>query len=70
MFLSAEGIERDGNVEIGVALNPAGDRLVAGGKVTAVRPSPDGLLVDCDVWPARDGTEAVLAGAATVLMSG
>ncbi|MXV90263.1 MAG: MaoC family dehydratase [Acidimicrobiia bacterium] len=48
----------------------AEDRLVAGGKVTAVRPSPDGRLVDCDVWLARDGTEPVLAGTATVLLPG
>ena len=47
----------------------AGDRLVAGGKVTAVRPSPEGQLVDCDVWLARDGTEPVLAGTATVLLT-
>lgn len=47
----------------------AEDRLVAGGKVTAVRPSPEGSLVDCDVWLARDGTEPVLAGAATVLLT-
>jgi acyl dehydratase len=47
----------------------AGDRLVAGGKVTAVRPGPGGRLVDCDVWLARDGTEPVLAGTATVLLS-
>ena len=47
----------------------ADDRLVAGGKVTAVRPSAEGQLVDCDVWLARDGTEAVLAGTATVLLT-
>ena len=47
----------------------AGDRLVAGGKVTAVRPSAEGLLVDCDVWLARDGNQAVLAGTATVLLT-
>lgn len=46
----------------------AGDRLVAGGKVTAVRQAPEGRLVDCDVWLARDGTEAVLTGTATVLL--
>ena len=46
----------------------AEDRLVAGGKVTAVRQAPEGRLVDCDVWLARDGTEAVLAGTATVLL--
>ena len=48
----------------------AEDRLVAGGKVTGVRPSPEGQLVDCDVWLARNGTEAVLAGTATVLIPG
>ena len=46
----------------------AGDRLVAGGKVTAVHQVPEGQLVDCDVWLARDGAEAVLAGIATVLL--
>ena len=46
----------------------AGDRLVVGGSVTAVRPDPEGRLVDCDVWLARDGTEAVLTGTATVLL--
>ena len=45
----------------------AEDRLVAGGKITGVRPSPEGQLVDCEVWLARNGTEAVLAGTATVL---
>ena len=47
----------------------AGDRLVAGGKVTAVRQAPEGQLVDCEVWLARDGTEAVLVGTATVLLT-
>lgn len=45
----------------------AGDRLVASGRVTEVRPAPEGWLVDCEVWLARDGTEAVLTGTATVL---
>ncbi len=35
----------------------AGDRLVAGGTVTAVRPSPEGRLVDCEVWLARDDSQ-------------
>lgn len=48
----------------------AEDRLVAGGKVTGVRPGSGGRLVDCDVWLARNGTEAVLAGTATVLVPG
>ncbi|MCY3578575.1 MAG: MaoC/PaaZ C-terminal domain-containing protein [bacterium] len=41
----------------------AGDRLEAGGTVTAV--GDDGY-VDCDVWLARDGTHPVLAGTATL----
>ena len=44
----------------------AGDRLVAGGKVTALRHEAEGAFVDCEVWLAKDGTEAVLAGVATV----
>lgn len=48
----------------------AGDRLVAGGRVTGVRPGASGQLVDCDVWLARNGSEAVLAGTATVLIPG
>lgn len=46
----------------------AEDRLVAGGKVTGVRPDSGGQLVDCEVWLARNGTETVLAGTATVLL--
>ena len=41
----------------------AGDRLEAGGTVTAV--GDDGT-VECDVWLARDGTHPVLAGTATL----
>ncbi|MCY3633599.1 MAG: MaoC/PaaZ C-terminal domain-containing protein [bacterium] len=41
----------------------AGDRLEAGGTVTAV--GDDGSI-DCDVWLARDGTHPVLAGTATL----
>ena len=48
----------------------AEDRLVAGGTVTAVQRVPEGRLVDCDVWLARDGTEPVLSGTATVLLPG
>lgn len=44
----------------------AGDRLEAGGSVTAV--GDDGT-VECDVWLARDGTHPVLAGTATLLLS-
>ncbi len=44
----------------------AGDRLEAGGSVTAV--DVDGT-VECDVWLARDGTHPVLAGTATLLLN-
>ncbi|MYH71405.1 MAG: protein dehydratase [Acidimicrobiia bacterium] len=44
----------------------AGDRLEAGGTVTAV--GDDGA-VECDIWLARDGTHPVLAGTATLLLS-
>ncbi|MEQ8716741.1 MAG: MaoC/PaaZ C-terminal domain-containing protein [Acidimicrobiales bacterium] len=43
----------------------AGDRVVAGGKVTAV----EGDLVTCDVWLARDGDHPVVAGTAVVQMT-
>ena len=43
----------------------AGDRLVAGGKVTSV----EGSVVGCDVWLARDGTHPVLAGTAEVTVA-
>lgn len=43
----------------------AGDRLEAGGTVTAV--GDDGT-VECDVWLARDGTHPVLAGTATLVL--
>ena len=43
----------------------AGDRLEAGGTVTAV---DDDGNVECDVWLARDGTHPVLAGTATLSM--
>ena len=41
----------------------AGDRLEAGGTVTAI--GDDGN-VECDIWLARDGTHPVLAGTATL----
>lgn len=44
----------------------AGDRLEAGGTVTAV--GDDGT-VECDVWLARDGTHPVLAGTATLVLA-
>lgn len=44
----------------------AGDALVAGGEVTAVRSEDDERVADCDVWlDHADGTR-VLSGTATV----
>lgn len=59
----AGGAERVVRVKVRFLDNVfAGDRLVAGGTITAI----DGELVDCDVWLARDGTHPVLAGTARV----
>ncbi len=41
-----------------------GDRLVAGGVVTAVR----GRVAECDVWVDRDDGDRVLEGTATVAL--
>ena len=47
-----------------------GDRVTAGGIVTAVRGGSDGQLADCDVWLTRtDGVRAI-EGTATVLLPG
>jgi acyl dehydratase len=46
----------------------SGDRVTAGGVVTAIRDQDGERLIDCDVWLDRgDGTRAV-AGAATVVV--
>ena len=50
-----------------------GDRLVAGGAVTAIDETPDGdghRVAHCDVWLRRDGDpdDTVMAGTATVLL--
>lgn len=46
----------------------AGDTVVAGGTVTAIREEQGELLADCDVWLDRgDGTRA-LAGSAVVAL--
>lgn len=42
-----------------------GDRVVAGGEVTAV----DGDRVTCDVWLKRDGEHPVVSGTAVVVMT-
>ncbi len=44
-----------------------GDRVVAGGRVTAVEHSPDGQLAACEVWLERDG-DRVMAGEARVVV--
>ena len=63
----AGGAERIGQIRVRFLDNVfAGDRLEAGGTVTAV--GDDGS-VDCDIWLARDGTHPVLAGTATLLLS-
>ncbi|MEY1673158.1 MaoC family dehydratase [Gordonia sp. ABKF26] len=50
----------------------AGDRVEAGGTVTAIRKVDDQTLVDCDVWvrPVTDGNDIkpVVAGTATVAL--
>jgi acyl dehydratase len=45
-----------------------GDRVVAGGRVTAIRNMDGEQLADCEVWLARDG-EVLLEGNASVLLS-
>jgi acyl dehydratase len=44
----------------------AGDRVVAGGTVTAVREEGGERLADCEVWLDRNGEERALTGTATV----
>ncbi|MCY4036102.1 MAG: MaoC/PaaZ C-terminal domain-containing protein [bacterium] len=62
----AGGAERIGRIRVRFLDNVfAGDRLEAGGVVTAV--GDDGT-VDCDVWLARDGDHPVLTGTATLLL--
>lgn len=46
----------------------AGDALVAGGVVTAVRDAGGERLADCDVWLDRDDGDRVMAGTATVVV--
>ena len=62
----AGGAERIQHIRVRFLDNVfAGDRLEAGGTITAV---DDGGNVECDVWLARDGTHPVLAGTATLSM--
>lgn len=44
----------------------AGDRLTAGGEVTAVEDADDGRVVECDVWLARDDDRLVTGTARLV----
>jgi acyl dehydratase len=46
-----------------------GDRIVAKGKVTAVREEQGETLADCDIWLEREGTDPPLTGTATVKLS-
>ena len=45
-----------------------GDRIVARGRVTAIREDNRERLADCDIWLHRDGSEPPLAGSATVVV--
>ena len=45
-----------------------GDRVIAMGRVTALRTVDGERLADCDIWLHRDGSEPPLIGTATVLI--
>jgi acyl dehydratase len=45
----------------------AGDRVVAGGSVTTVRPVDDGIEADCELW-LEAGGRRVVTGDATVII--
>jgi acyl dehydratase len=45
-----------------------GDRIVAKGRVTAVRDEGGQRLADCDIWLEREGTNPPLQGTATVAL--
>lgn len=46
----------------------AGDTVVAGGVVTAVRGHPGAREADCDVWADVEGGARAVSGSATVLL--
>lgn len=46
----------------------AGDRVVAGGTVTAVQTGPRGRTAELELWLRRSGDETALTGSATVLI--
>jgi acyl dehydratase len=45
-----------------------GDRVIARGRVTAVRQDGKDRLADCDIWLHREGGEPPLEGTATVVV--
>ncbi|MCB1700800.1 MAG: hypothetical protein KDI14_08180 [Halioglobus sp.] len=47
-----------------------GDRVVASGRVTAVREQDGGQLASCEVWLEREGSGRLLDGTASVFISG
>jgi acyl dehydratase len=46
----------------------AGDRVVAGGTVTALGENPRGRTAELDIWLKRSGDQMALTGSATVLL--
>ena len=45
-----------------------GERVIARGKVTAVREEGGERLADCDIWLEREGSDPPLEGTATVVL--
>jgi acyl dehydratase len=46
----------------------AGDRVVAGGTVTALNTGPRGQTAELEIWLKRSGDQMALTGSATVLI--
>jgi acyl dehydratase len=46
----------------------AGDRVVAGGTVTALGENPRGQTAELEIWLKRSGDQMALTGSATVLL--
>ncbi len=44
----------------------SGDKVIAKGKITAIRSEDGERLADCDIWLEREGSEPPLEGFATV----
>jgi hypothetical protein len=47
-----------------------GERVIARGKVTAIREEGGERLADCDIWLEREGSDPPLEGTATVVLPG